>query len=165
MLKTVCIKDSYTFYRKFYKESIPNCDYREGLPIYLDIVNGLMQFIMAKVFQGFEVRLGAKMGVISIIGKKVKPLIDKNGEIKGIAPDWGETKKLQARDPVAKENKTIVYCFNEHSNGIKYNFSWARENVVIKNKTLYGMSFSRQNRRELVRLIKEENREYLIVKT
>lgn len=162
MLKTVCIRDSYTFYRKFYKESIPDCDYKEGLPIYIDIINGLMKFLMRKVFEGFDVRLGAKLGVLMIRGKKVKPIIDKNGDIKGIAPNWGATKKLQARDPVAKENKTIVYCFNEHSNGIKYNFKWSKEDVIIENKTLYNMSFSRWNRRELSRLVIEENKEYLI---
>lgn len=162
MIKTVCIRDSYTFYKKFYNESIPDCDYRAGLPVYIEIVNGLMQYIMKKVFDGFDVRLGAKLGILMIRGQKIKPVIDKDGEIKGIAPNWGETKKLQAIDPIAKENKTIVYCFNEHSNGIKYRLLWNQEGVIIENKTLYGMSFSRWNRRELSRLITKENKEYLM---
>lgn len=162
MLKTVCIKDSYTFYKKLNREGIPNRDYREGKPVYLDIVNGLMKFLMKKVLDGFDVRLGAKLGIISIVGKKIKPIINKEGEVKGIAPNWGETKKLQAKDPIAKENKTIVYCFNEHSNGIKYNFCWGKTDVVVENKTLYNISFSRWNRRELARRVIKENKEYLI---
>ena len=164
MIKTVNIKDSYTFYRKYYKEGIPNCDYRNGIPVYIEIVNGFMKFIMKKVFDGFDVRLGAKLGTLMIRGKKVKPYIDKEGNIKGVAPNYGETKKLWAKDSKAKEEKTIIYCFNEHSNGIGYRLLWNKEGVIVKNKSMYGMSFSRANRREVNRLVVEENREYLILK-
>lgn len=160
----IVVKDSYTYYRKSSGEGIPDCDYRNGIPVYLEIISGLMKFIMHKVFSGFDVRLGAKLGTLYVRGSKTVPFIDEEGNIKGVAPNWGETKKLQARDPIAKENRTIVYCFNEHSNGIGYRLHWNKEGVIIKNKSLYGFSFSRWNRRELNRLIVEENREYLVIK-
>lgn len=162
MIRTVNIRSSYTFYRKHYGEGIPGVDYRDGLPIYIDIVNGFMKFMMKKIFEGYDVRLAAKLGVVGIRGKKVKPFIDENGDVKGVAPNWGETKKLQARDEKAKKDRTIVYCFNEHSNGIKYNFYWSSIDVIIINKTYYGFTFSRWNRRELSRLVQEEGKEYIV---
>lgn len=161
-MNKVNIRQSYTFYKKKYKENI-GADYKEGLPIYIDIVNGLMKFIMKKVFDGYDVRLGAKLGVIGIRGRKVIPTIDENGDIKGIAPNWGETKKLHAKDPEAKAKGIKVYCFNEHTNGIRYKFFWAKRGVIIVNKTYYGLTFSRWNRRELNRLVTEENKEYLVI--
>ncbi len=162
MIKTTNLKDSYTFYRNHYKTGIPNCDYRTGLPIYMLIVGGLMKFMFKKVFAGFDIRLGAGLGVLGIRGKKIEIFIDKDGNVKGVAPNWGETKKLQARDPIAKENRTIVYCTNEHSNGIRYSFFWSKEGVIIENKSLYHMSISKGNRTELTRLIFEEQREYIV---
>lgn len=162
MFRTVYTKDSYTYYRKNNKGNLPDLDYREGLPVYMGIVNGYIERIASRVLEGYDVRVGAKLGTIGIRGEKVKPLINDKGEVKGIAPNWGETKKLQARDPEAKKNRTIVYCFNEHSNGIKYSFFWSKENVIVKNKTIYGLAMSRHNRREVARLVQEEGKEYLI---
>lgn len=155
MIKTTNLRDSYRFYRATCEQI---CLSKE----YLTIVNGLMQFIINKILEGNDVKLGAKLGIIGVRGKKITPYINEDGEIKGLAPNWGETKKLQARDPIAKEKKTIVYCFNEHSNGIKYSFLWAKKNVIIANKNFYGLQFARANRRELSRLVTEEHREYLL---
>lgn len=168
MVDLVGIGDSYKYYRQNNPPEnwIPNVDYKKGMPIYNKVVNGLIKHMMSKVFQGYDVKLGAKLGIIGIRGEKIEPIIvqdqDGNATIRGVAPDWGATKKLQAADPVAKANRTKVYCFNEHNNGIKYKFFWNRDLVLVKNKRYYSLTFSRRNRRELARLIKQENREYLI---
>lgn len=164
MIEQVNITKSYKYYRQQDPSGVPGLDYKKGMPVYIKIVSGLMKFIMQKVFEGNDVVLGAKLGKISIRGEKVVPIIVENKEtgekeIRGVAPNWGETKKLQARDEEAKRKRTIVYCFNEHSNGIKYEFVWDRVNVLIKNKNYYQLTFSYDNRRELTRLI-YEGKEY-----
>lgn len=144
---------------KYYKEKNP-----QGVnsTTYLKIVSDFMLYIMSKVFEGFEVKL-PRIGTISIVGRKVKPKLDEEGNIKGLAPNWAKTKQLWDSNPEAKAKKELVYCFNEHSNGIKYNFKWGKGNVLIVNKMLYSLRLSRDNKRTLNRLITEENREYIVL--
>lgn len=168
MIDLVVTADSYKYYRQNNPSElyIPILDYKQGFPVYRKITSGLMDFMMDKVLEGFDVRLGAKLGVIGIRGKKIEPIIvkDKDGNdvIRGIAPDWGATHKLQASNPEAKEKRTRVFCFNEHSNGIKYQFFWAKEQVKIHNKQFYSFTFMKTNKRKLTKAIKEQGKEYLI---
>lgn len=166
MIEIVNLRKSYRFYRDLHPDKQIEKYEKDSLITYLDIVNGLMEFMMKKVWEGNDVMLGAKLGRIGIRGEKVKPIIvkDKDGKetIRGVAPDWGATKKLQAIDPIAKQNKTIVYCFNEHSGGIKYDYCWWTGKLALVHKSFYGFTFSRTNRRTLVSMIKKERKEYLI---
>ena len=84
-----------------------------------------------------------------------------DGEIKGLAPDWVKTKQLWDSDTEAKENKQLVYHFNEETNGIRYKFSWSKNRVLVSNKTLYNLRMTRSNKRELSKLVRE-GKEYLI---
>lgn len=162
-MEQVNIEASYKFYRATVEEEHwITKDYKAGMKPYRNIVTGLMKFIMQKVFDGYDVKLGARLGVIGVRGRKVEPLINENGEIKGVAPNWGETKKLQARDPIAKEKRTIVYCFNEHSNFIKYKFFWANNRSIMTNITYYSLTFAHPNKSKLHNYIVNENREYQI---
>lgn len=143
---------------KFYKDEVEN---PVDIKVYLDIVSGFMKFLMEKVFLGFEVKLPARLGSFQIIGRKVKPKLDENGEIMGLAPNWAETKKLWESNPKAKEKKELVYCFNEHSNGIKYKFLWSKKDVNLPNKGIYSIKFSRANKRMINTLIKK-GKEYFV---
>ena len=132
--------------------------------IYLEIVAGFIKYIMSKVLRGHDVKLstGNSLGTIGVRGRKVKPFLNENGEIKGIAPSWSKTKKLWDENPEAKEKKELVYCFNEHSNGYKYNLIWFRKDMKLHNKSYYYLSFSRANKRALWKLI-NQGQEYLTV--
>jgi hypothetical protein len=134
------IRDSYSLYKA-------NIETPIDIRTYIEIVNGFIKFLMDKVLEGWDIRLPAKLGVIGIRGKKVKPKVDKDGKIKGLAPNWGETRKLWAKDEKAKENKTILYCFNEHTNGVRYNIEWIKKTALFKNKSVYSLRFSRGNKR------------------
>src|SRR6478609_184780 len=86
--------------------------------MYFLIIYEFMQFIITKVYQGFEIKLQRNMGELKILGKKVIPKIDEEtGTIKGLSPNWKATKELWAKNPEAKEKKEIIYFFNEHTNG------------------------------------------------
>lgn len=146
---------SYKYYRKTIKGS-------EDRKTYLDIVGKFMLFLMDKVFEGFEVKLPAKMGSFYIVGRRVKPSIDENGEIKGVAPNWAETKKLWDNNEEAKKSKTLVYCFNERTNGIKYKLIWSRRNVNLVNKMIYSFRLSRTHKRRINELV-TSGKEYLVM--
>lgn len=148
------LRESY----KYYKENAPE---PVDIKTYLKIASQFITFLMGKVFEGSEVKLPARLGSFKIVGTKVKPRIGEDGEIKGLAPNWPETKKLWEKDPEAKARKQLVYCFNEHTNGIKYKLAWAKKNVNIKNKTVYSFKLSRANKRKIHELAKK-GKEYIV---
>lgn len=153
MKKFYNLRDSY----KSYKEISTN---PVDISLYLSIVNNFMLFLVAKLFHKGEVKLPNGLGIVSIIGKKQK-LVVEDGKIKGLAPDWKSTKELWSTDLEAKENKQIVYHFNEETQGVRYRFKWSKNRVLIQNKSMYRLIMTRTNKRALAQLIKQ-GKEYLI---
>ena len=146
-------RDSYVVYKNMSDNPI-------NISEYVQIINQFMKFLILKLLSTGEIILPERLGRLSIFGKKVNVRIE-DGEIKGLAPDWVKTKQLWDSDTEAKENKQLVYHFNEETNGIRYKFSWSKNRVLVSNKTLYNLRMTRSNKRELSRLVKN-NKEYLI---
>lgn len=133
---------------------------------YLDIVYGFMKFQMDMVIAGYKVNLGAggSLGTICIVGSKVRPRLNKDGEIRGLAPDWRKTIALWKRDEEAKNKKEIVYCFNEHSNSIRYRIIWYRDTIKVINHKIYNLIFTKGpngNKRKVYNSIKA-GKEYIV---
>ena len=127
---------------------------------YIAIINGFMKFFTAKLFDTGGVMLPERLGNLQIVGRKVKVKIE-DGEIKGLAPDWANTKKLWKEDEEAKANKQLVYHFNEHTNYVRYRLFWSKARALVTNKTLYSLVLTRTNKRAVSKLIKA-GKEYLI---
>ena len=147
-------RDSYIVYKNMSDNPI-------NITQYVQINNQFMKFLMSKLFETGEINIPERLGKLTISGKKVKVRIE-DGEIKGLAPDWVKTKELWKIDSKAKEDKKLVYHFNEDTNGVRYKFFWSKNRVLVSNKTLYSLRMTRTNKRELSRLVKN-NKEYLIV--
>ena len=148
-------RDSYIVYKNLSDNPI-------NISQYVQIVNQFMKFLINRLFEKGQISLPEKLGNLQIVGKKVKVKIE-DGQIKGLAPDWVKTKELWENDPEAKQNKQLVYHFNEQTNGVRYRFFWSKNRVLVSNKTLYNLKMTRANKRELSKLIRE-GKEYLIVK-
>lgn len=148
------IRDSYRLYKK---EFTPKVDINE----YARICGEFNKFLIEKVLDGEEVTLPARMGYLSISGRKQKVRFDENGDVKGLAPDWVKTKKLWNNNQEAKERKQLIYHTNPHTNGVRYRFFWSKNNIYMMNKQLYSLRLSRANKRAIYRKIKE-GKEYLI---
>jgi len=119
------------------------------------VANEFNKHIMEFVFDGHEVKLPERLGVISVKGKKIKTEFDKElGRISNQAIDFGETNKMWATCPECKERKQMVYHLNEHSDGVRYRYFWSRDRVLVENKLFYTMVFTRTNKRNLSHLIK-----------
>ncbi len=155
MKKFYNTRDSYVVYKNMSDNPI-------NISEYVQIINQFMKFLILKLLSTGEIILPERLGRLSIFGKKVNVRIE-NGEIKGLAPDWVKTKQLWDSDEEAKNNKQLVYHFNEETNGIRYKFFWSKNRVLVSNKTLYNLRMTRSNKRELSRLVRE-GKEYLIVK-
>lgn len=148
-------RETYKQYKK------DNSDYID-IKTYLCIFQLFIKFIMKKVFEGHDVILPARLGYIGIRGSKVKPRIDEEGNVKGLAPNWKETKELWDSNPEAKEKKELVYCFNEHTNGYRYKLVWFKKNFIFINKNVYSFRLNRENKRVMMKLI-NEGKEYLTI--
>ena len=153
MKKFYNTRDSYVVYKNMSVNPI-------NISQYVQIINHFMKFLSSKLLSTGEIILPERLGRLSIFGKKVNVRIE-DGEIKGLAPDWVKTKQLWDSDAEAKENKQLVYHFNEETNGIRYKFSWSKNRVLVSNKTLYNLRMTRSNKRELSKLVRE-GKEYLI---
>ena len=153
MKKFYNTRDSYVVYKNMSDNPI-------NISEYVQIINQFMKFLILKLLSTGEIILPERLGRLSIFGKKVNVRIE-DGEIKGLAPDWVKTKELWDSDPIAKQNKQLVYHFNEETNGIRYKFAWSKNRVLVSNKTLYNLRMTRSNKRELSKLVRE-GKEYLI---
>ena len=153
MKKFYNTRDSYVVYKNMSDNPI-------NISEYVQIINQFMKFLITKLLTTGEINIPERLGKLSIFGKKVNVRIE-NGEIKGLAPDWVKTKQLWDSDEEAKNNKQLVYHFNEETNGIRYKFSWSKNRVLVSNKTLYNLRMTRSNKRELSKLVRE-GKEYLI---
>lgn len=146
------IRSSYKYYKKNEENPVK-------LNVYLSIVLGLFKRIVRLIFEGKDVKLPAELGIMGIRGKKVKPRLDEDGNIKGLAVDWKSTKEMWARRPEKKEAKEYIYFFNEHTGGWRYRLLWSRKNMKFKNKTVYQFRLSKPNKRAATALFKS-GREY-----
>lgn len=149
----------YHYYRKFVTNPISD------VRLYLRVVDGLMKYIMRKVLEGNDVDLGSAntLGSISIRGKKQVITIDEvTGEVTGLPIDRLRTKQLWDSDPEAKEKKTKIYHLNEHSNGVRYHFTWWAKNMKVPNRTLYSLTFSDTNKEMLAARIRN-GAEYVVI--
>ena len=146
-------RDSYIIYKSVSKDPLE-------VSKYVEITNLFMKFLSNKLLEKGSIIIPERLGNLSIIGKKIKVRIEE-GKIKGLAPDWVKTKELWEEDSQAKLEKQLVYHFNENTNGIRYKYSWSKNRVLVTNKTLYNLKMTRENKRNLSKLV-IEGKEYLI---
>ena len=146
------VRSSY----KQYKETTTNeiVDSRT----YIDYANEFNKFLAEKVIEGYEITLPARLGTLSIIGKKQKIKVDENGKIFGLAPDWVKTKELWDNNPKAKEEKKLLYHTNNHTDNTIYKFLWSKNRILITNKILYSLRMTRDNKRKVHSLVKNSKK-------
>lgn len=111
------------------------------------------KFLIQKVLENNEVTLPARMGTLSIVGRKQKVRYGEDGKIKGLAPDWVKTKKLWESNPEARKNKQLLYHLNSHTDNVRYKYLWSKLQVLAENKTLYALRLTRDNKRAVHNMI------------
>lgn len=154
------IRESYKLYQKTTTNPIKSGNPVRDRKDYIDIANEYNKFLMMKVMEGEEISLPYNLGYISIIGRKQKISYNAKGELT-LPPDWVATKKLRDEDEVARDNRTIVYQLNSHTNGVRYKIHWSKRVIKMDNISLYTLKLTRMNKRTVSKLIKQ-GKEYLI---
>lgn len=154
---------SQTYYSKYYYKHYKSLSKNPiKYELYIKIVKDFMLFLASELLNFGKVLLPEKLGTIHILGISLKIKV-KDNVIKGLAPDWKSTKDLWAEDNEAKLAKTIIYHFNEESNGIRYSVKWDRKRVLLSNKFLYDFKLARKHKRALSKMI-QNKKEYYVKK-
>lgn len=148
------VTDGYREYRKLVNKPLT-------LKEYTKVIYDFMSFCKETLLDKGEIKLPYKFGVLKIVGKKLKPTV-KDGKIKGLSPDYKQTKEFWKQNPEAAKDKKMIFHTNEHSNFIRYRVSWVKKNLPIYNKGCFYFVFARANKRALAKKIKE-GKEYTII--
>lgn len=138
--------------RDSYKKYCSTTESPVDIKTYLLIAAEYNKFLIEKVLLGYEVTLPARLGTLSIIGRKQQITVE-NGKIKGLAPDWVKTKKLWERNEKAKQEKKILYHTNNHTDNVRYKFFWSKNKVLVTNKSLYSLRMTRNNKRAVHKIL------------
>jgi len=149
------MSDSYKLYCKKVEDSVDITTYRNLTELFI-------QFIINKLAKGDIVRLPEGLGDLHFAGKKIKPKIDENGEIKKLTVDWKATQLNWKTNPPTETNKNYVYHFNEHTCGIRYKFIWSRRPCVVKNKMFYVFIPARAVKRKFAQIVINEETEFIV---
>lgn len=131
-------------YRQYRKE---NLNAPVLLPQFAKIVSGYGKFLTQKLLDGNTVSLPERMGQLEFLGRKVKPSLDENGQVKGLSVNWKATNELWNGCEECKERKDKIYYFNEHTHGIRYRLKWSKKKVFVSGKEYYSFKLSFSNRK------------------
>jgi hypothetical protein len=115
--------------------------------VFKSILTDYFRYLIVQVLEkSREIRLPARMGYVSVIKKR--PF---KTQRHGMNVDFKSTNEL---------GKTILHL-NEHSDGYRFRFLWRKNEMLIKNKTMYEMRMSRENKRKLAYIIKNRLFDYV----
>jgi len=108
--------------------------------------------------------------IVGLFYKEVSNKIIKHGELFHMPFRLGDTyvekKKLDYnnRPPIdwqmTTANGKVIYNFNEHSDGYKYELKWNKRNSLFHNVYLYRLVYTRSNKRSVAKCIKNRVIDY-----
>ena len=141
---------SYTgkdFYRSYIDYVSDNPLYQVDYKTFRGIINDYFKYLRDELIEnGKEIKLPCRLGTLSIVKHKPKEYSGRSLRI-----DYAESKKY---------NK-VIYHLNDHTGGYKYRFYWNKHNMLTKNKTMYQLIMTRDNKRYLAQILKNRVRDYV----
>jgi len=153
--------DCYKFYKKNRKHEA------EVSPtIYHEIVQKFNHLtIRAMIYENKEFVMPGRLGSMRILKREQKIRLNKEGNVdtKRLAVNYKKTKELWIKlypgltGEEIKEipNKKVIFEYNEHTDGYKFNFIWNKITSNVKNQTAYYVEMTREAKTELSRALKQ----------
>lgn len=146
-------KKAYTgidYYNSYVEYVKGNPLYEVEYRVFRDIINDYFRYLRDEIIEnGKEVKLPCRLGTLQIVKHKPKSYAT-SGRM-SLRMDYGESKKLGK----------MVFHLNEHSNMYKYRYYWNKQNMITPNKSLYQLIMTRDNKRHLAQIIKNNIRDYV----
>lgn len=141
--KSYTIADFYLYYKQNIEQ---DTIYDVSLKMYKNIITDYFKYLRDEVMlQCSEVKLPCRLGTLQIVKHQPKEYTGKS-----LRWDWKAT----------KETGKPVYLLNEHSNYFKYRFFWSKKDCLTLNKGKYQFIASRQNKRNLAKIIFKKLKDY-----
>jgi len=137
-----------------------NSKYFVDRATYSKIVSDFNQMVCEEImYENFEFKLPARMGDVSIKKYKPKMEFDENGLLitRSLPVDWKATNELWAENPEAKEAKKLVRFTNEHTKGYISKWYYGKASANYRFKSGYVFKASRANKREIAKILKDED--------
>jgi nucleoid DNA-binding protein len=154
---------------ELYKNGTNPRENKVNKALYDKVITDFLKFIAKKVINGAKVHLPFKCGILEIYGIHVplenKLHLDLKNKAKTrtkLAPDWKKTKELWEKNDKAKEEKQLVFHFNEETNFTTYKIMWNPYGTNIKFSTFYKFDLTRKNKRTVAKNIKTNICSYFI---
>lgn len=142
--KSYTITDYYLSYKEYIEEGT---QYDVSYTTFRNIVSDYFKYIRDEVMlNSKEVKLPCRMGTLQIVKHLPKEYTGKS-----LRWDWKSTRELGKP----------VYYLNEHSGFYKYRFFWSKQDCIIPNRIKYMFTASRENKRNLCKLIKSRTVDYV----
>lgn len=142
--KCYTIADFYLSYKDYIEQDTV---YDTDLKTFKGVVTDYFKYIRDEIMrESKEVKLPCRLGTLQIIKHKPKEYTGKS-----LRWDWKATKEIGKP----------VYLLNEHSNFYKYRYHWSKQNCLLTNKSKYQFVASRQNKRDLCKIIKSGECDYV----
>lgn len=142
--KCYTIADFYLSYKDYIEQDTV---YDTDLKTFKGVVTDYFKYIRDEIMrESKEVKLPCRLGTLQIIKHKPKEYTGKS-----LRWDWKATKEMGKP----------VYLLNEHSNFYKYRYHWSKKNCLLTNKSKYQFVASRQNKRDLCKIIKSGECDYV----
>lgn len=142
--KCYTIADFYLSYKDYIEQDTV---YDTDLKTFKGVVTDYFKYIRDEIMrESKEVKLPCRLGTLQIIKHQPKEYTGKS-----LRWDWKATKEMGKP----------VYLLNEHSNFYKYRYHWSKQNCLLTNKSKYQFVASRQNKRDLCKIIKSGECDYV----
>lgn len=136
------MSDAYKYYKANYKNehAITQTEYSV---IFKEVMERMMFRI---IFEAADIKLPAGVGNLRIKKRPVKIKFNPNGTLcrKGLRVDWQATKDLWATDQEAKDNKQVIFHFNEHTDRYNLSFYYDKRTSLMKNQSAYKFKPARK---------------------
>lgn len=137
------IKDMYEWY---IKDVVKGSVYDIPSSLYEELCYSYFKELRDDILNGKMVTLPYRLGTIAVTKYKAKLYKERL-----VGVDYVLTKKY---------GKKILFT-NEHTSGYMYKFKWSKINAIVKNKHCYQFKASRDNKRTLAKLIKQDHVDYM----
>jgi len=144
---TVNIRDVVKFYRKTYGTPTKGgC----ASKVVRAVLNEFNAYVAEQLIKGDRMVLPYNLGCLDVIKKKQQYVI-KDGALKtkNLLVDWEHTWEYWKKNPIAAEQKKLLYYTNDHTDSYRYKFRWDKYGCQSVNVYLYSFKPSRLLSRKL----------------
>jgi hypothetical protein len=155
---------------KFYLKSVPMIEslgggmtrgsYQITQTEYIKILEDINKEITRVIItENYEYKLPCSLGRISMKQKPLEYLLDDKGDLKTmkLSVDYKALRELWSNDEEARNNKTLVFHTNDHTNGNRMSWFWSKKGTKCVGLFPYYFIPCRQMKRSLPKILKEEN--------